>query len=57
MSYSWKKGAVKLLEIFAYAGIGGLLSYFSKQPQTPTIILTIAALKWLANLIKHWKSE
>lgn len=53
MSYDWKKGAIKLLEIFAYAGIGGLISYFSKLDATPTVILTIAALRWLANYLKH----
>ena len=51
--YNVWKGLWKVVEIFIYAGLGGLLAYYSKQPQTPTIVLTVAFLKWFTNFLKH----
>ncbi len=51
--YDWKKTLIKGLEIFVYAGIGGLISYFSGLEPTPTVTATIAVLKMIQNYVKH----
>ena len=57
MAYDWKKTALKGLEVFVYAGIGGLVSWLSGMPQTQTIVLTVMILKMLRNYLKHKDDE
>jgi len=52
-TFSWKKMIWKGVEIFVYAGIGGLISYLLKLPQTETIIAVVALLKVAQNYIKN----
>lgn len=52
-TFDWKKTLMKGVEIFAYGGIGALISYLSGLPQTETIVAAIAGLKMLQNYIKH----
>ena len=56
--YDWKKTAIKFITMFAFGGVGYLITYFANLPQQGAIIVAITAvLTSVWNMLKHRMDE
>ena len=50
--YDWKKTAWKTAKVFIFGGIGGVVSWLSGLPLSPSILISIAVLTAIQNYYK-----